>query len=89
MVKFIQLTSKLFRIQYHHTINITTTFLIRRHLSNQINQFKMEKIIAIGQMRSTNNKLDNRQQVQQIVELAAQENASVRTLFLLFCVFNN
>lgn len=81
MVKFIQLTSKLFRIQSHYITNQTEQFFIKRYFSNQIKKFKMEKIIAIGQMRSTNNKLDNRQQVQQIVETAAQENASVRMFF--------
>lgn len=38
---------------------------------------KMEKIIAIGQMCATNDKLANRQQVQQIVESAVQKDACV------------
>lgn len=33
--------------------------------------------IAIGQMRSTNDKQSNRDQVQEIVKLAVQQNASV------------
>lgn len=37
----------------------------------------MEKIIAIGQMCATNDKLANRQQVQQIVESAVQKDACV------------
>lgn len=37
----------------------------------------MEKIIAIGQMCATNDKLSNRQQVQEIVESAAKQKACV------------
>lgn len=42
----------------------------------------MEKLIAIGQMRATNDKAANRQQVQKIVESAAKDNACVCILSL-------
>lgn len=45
---------------------------------SDLNKPKMTKTIAIGQMRSTNDKEHNRSQVRQIVELAAQQKACVR-----------
>lgn len=45
---------------------------------NNLNKSKMIKTIAIGQMRSTNDKEHNRSQVRQIVESAAKQKACVR-----------
>lgn len=54
-------------------------YIHKTHLLNsgKINAVNMERIIAIGQMCATNNKLANRQQVQQIVESAVQQEACV------------
>lgn len=45
--------------------------------SGKIGNVNMERIIAIGQMCATNDKLANRQQVNQIVESAVQQEACV------------
>lgn len=55
--------------------------LNRKFSIDKINN-EMEKIIAIGQMCATNNKIANRQQVQEIVNSAVEQNACVR--YLLF-----
>lgn len=77
VINFVRFTSKLF-LAHQHSFKVSKqVFLFGRKFSSQIKDLKMEKIIAIGQMRSTNDKASNRQQVQQIVESASQENASV------------
>lgn len=87
MVNFIRFSSKLFFTK-NRIVNIPNKlFCVKRNFCNQVeNKIKMEKIIAIGQMRSTNNKLDNRQQVKQIVESATQENACVSALNVCVCL---
>lgn len=83
VINFVRFTSKLFLAQkQNQTIKISKqVFLFSRKFSSQIKDLKMEKIIAIGQMRSTNDKAANREQVQQIVESASQENACVCLAF--------
>lgn len=78
-INFVRFTNRLFLAQKHNqTFKISKqVFLFSRKFSNQSKDLKMEKIIAIGQMRSTNDKASNREQVQQIVESASQENACV------------
>lgn len=75
VINFVRFTSRLF-LAPHISFKISKQVFSRK-FSNQVKDLKMEKIIAIGQMRSTNDKAANRQQVQQIVESASQENASV------------
>lgn len=75
---YIRHASTLFLVQRHSLNRFTTIFQSIRHFANQTNDLKMDKFIAIGQMRSTNDKAANRQQVQQIVESAAQQKACVR-----------
>lgn len=78
-MNYIRHARKLFSVQsYTANYSIKTVFHSNRSLANHSKNMAMEKIIAIGQMRSTNDKIANRQQVQQIVESAAQKNASVR-----------
>lgn len=78
-MNYIRHASKLFSVQsYTANYSIKTVFHSVRSLANHSKNMAMDKIIAIGQMRSTNDKIANRQQVQQIVEKAAQKNASVR-----------
>lgn len=62
--KYIWHTNKVFSAQYHlkNTLKPSTFLSIRKFRSHSRNP-TMEKIIAIGQMRSTNDKLANRQQV--------------------------
>ena len=83
VINFVRFTSKLF-LAHHHSFKVSQqVFLFGRKFSSQVKDLKMEKTIAIGQMRSTNDKAANRQQVQQIVESALQENASVCYLWSL------
>lgn len=77
IISFVRFTSKLFLAQNHSYKIPKPLSLFNRKFGSQVKQFKMEKVIAIGQMRSTNDKAANRQQVQQIVESASQENACV------------
>lgn len=83
LINFFRFTKRLFLAQNHNqTFKISKqVFLFSRKSSNQVKNLKMEKIIAIGQMRSTNDKAANREQVQQIVESASQENACVSLEF--------
>lgn len=63
------------------------SFSAYRQISNEISG-NMESIIGLSQMCATNDKIANRQQVQRIVESAAQQNASVRrNLANNFCYF--
>lgn len=48
----------------------------------------MEKIIAIAQMCSTNDKTANRLQVQEIIETAVKQNACVSTHFQKTSILN-
>lgn len=81
VINFIRLTNKLFLAQ-NHTFNISKqVFLLSRTFGSQVKELKMEKIIAIGQMKSTNDKAANRKQVQQIVGTASQDNACVCSAF--------
>lgn len=79
----VRYTAKLFLVQRRSINSYKELFLpIIRNFVSQTKAFKMDKTIAIGQMRSTNDKIANRQQVQQIVESAAQKNACVRVILL-------
>lgn len=64
--KFIRHTNKVFFAQYHfkNTLKTSTILTIRKFGSHSKN-LTMEKVIAVGQMRSTNDKAANRQQVQE------------------------
>lgn len=62
------------RLRSFNRANIHTTTIYNRSSIGNVN---MERIIAVGQMCATNNKLTNRQYVQRIVESAAQQNACV------------
>lgn len=88
VISFIRSTRKLFFAQ-NYTLKISKQllFVCDRRFSSQTKNLKMEKIIAVGQMRSTNDKAANRQQVQQIVESATQKNACVRLFGIFFLPF--
>lgn len=62
--KLIHFTSRIFFAQRHHlnTLKASTVISIRQ-FGSQSKNLTMEKIIAIGQMRSTNDKAANRDQV--------------------------
>lgn len=78
----VRYTAKLFLVQRRSTNSYKELFLPIRNFVSHTKAFKMDKTIAIGQMRSTNDKIANRQQVQQIVESAAKKNACVRVILL-------
>lgn len=87
VLKFIRYANRISVALPHHFLNTSYATIAKpiaalsiRAISYQTKSRQtstMEKTIAIGQMRATNDKLSNRQQVQQIVESAAQQNASV------------
>lgn len=77
VLALVRFTIKSFSIEPRLLKISKVAFRPNRWLSNQTSNFNMEKTIAIGQMRASNNKADNRQQVQQIVESATKENACV------------
>lgn len=62
--KFIWHKNKVFFAQHHLKKTLkTSTFLSARKFGSYSKNPTMEKVIAIGQMRATNDKLANRQQV--------------------------
>lgn len=93
--KSIQFTSKLILVQHRLLRTPKVALSSNRKLTSQVKHSMMEKLIAIGQMRATNDKAANRQQVQQIVDSAAEKNACVcipmsmmfHSVFILNSVF--
>lgn len=83
VLAFVRLTTKSLLIHPRLLTTSKVAFRPNRWLSHQTSHFNMEKIIAIGQMRASNDKAANRQQVQQIVENATKENACVCTFLLV------
>lgn len=86
---FVRITNRhFFTNQYPKTVYNKVLPRLSRQFSSQIGKTNMEKIVAVGQMRATNDKAANRHQVQQIVESASQQNACViytfQNPFLLF-----
>lgn len=78
---FCHSSSRIF-FNHHSLLNINRRAFpsINKFFSNNIHR-EMEKIIAIGQMCATNDKLSNRQQVQEIIESAAKQKACVSFTF--------
>lgn len=84
VLAFIRCPTKLLSFHSHFIRSSEIALTLKyRQLSNHTSNFNMEKMIAIGQMRATNDKIANRQQVQQIVEYAAKENACVCILNII------
>lgn len=69
---FLKAGSKSIQLPFQRTAIINK---LKQQFYSTVN--KMEKIIAIGQMCSTNNKESNRKQVEQIVESAVEQKACV------------
>lgn len=56
-------------------------FNSNREITSTALKRNMDKIIAIGQMCATNDKVANRKQVEEIIKSAVKQDACVRVLF--------